>query len=46
MPPAASPHSRAPAPIIYRARTTEIHLLLVLGILGTGLGLAAVGFGV
>lgn len=46
MPPAASPHGRAPAPRTYRARTTEIRFLLVLGILGAGLGLAAVGFGV
>jgi hypothetical protein len=44
--PAASHLGRAPAPLIYRARTTEIRLLLVLGILGAGLGLAAVGFGV
>ena len=46
MVPSASHHGRAPAPHTYHARTTEVRLLLVLGILGAGLGLAAVGFGV
>jgi len=44
--PSASHHGRAPAPLTYCARTTEVRLLLVLGIVTTGLGLAAVGFGV
>jgi hypothetical protein len=43
--PSASDHGRTPARLLYRARTTEVRLLLVLGILGLGLGLAAVGFG-
>ena len=43
--PAASHHVRAQAPLTYRARTAEVRLLLVLGIVAAGLGLAAVGFG-
>ena len=43
--PASARPGRAPAPRTFRARTTEVRLLLVLGILAGGLGLAAVGFG-
>lgn len=46
MPPPAARSRRAPAPLIYRARPTELRLLLVLGILGAGLGTSAVGFGI
>lgn len=42
---AASPPGRARAQAIFRARALEVNLLLAAGIVGAGMGLAALGFG-
>ena len=45
MNPAASSPGRAPTLAVFRARALEVNLLLTAGIVGTGMGLATVGFG-
>ncbi len=45
-PATAPPPGRVPEPAVYRARATEVNLLLALGIVGTGLGLALLAIGV
>ena len=42
----APPPGRVPEPAVFRARATEVNLLLALGIIGTGLGLALLAIGI
>ncbi len=42
----APPPGRVPEPAVFRARATEVNLLMALGIVGTGLGLALLAIGI
>ncbi len=45
MNPAVSPLGRAPTQAVFRARALEVNLFLAAGIVGAGMGLAALAFG-